>query len=440
MADSVQTKRAKAFNLLFQDYDGPAFAVRLWDGWSWSSSPNHRPACTIVAEGPTALASLIARPSQIALGEAYIHGELDVEGDLFSVFSVGEYLVNRPRNLVQRIVDKSAAAFFDLRQWLQRGTSHSRQRDRSTIANTYDQPVEFYESWLGRSMGYTCAYFRNPDDSIDVAQEQKFDLICRKLRLQPYERFLEIGCGWGGLLVHAAEKFGADAQGVTLSQGQAEATRGRIARAGVEANCAVNLHDYRDLAVTDRPFDKVVSVGMFEHVGRKNHAQYFKIVHDLLRPGGVFLNHAIAWSASSSARQSEFVDRFVFPDAHLVTLSQALSAAESAGLEVRDVENLREHYDLTLRLWTEGLKRNANRLMDHMSKATYRTLLLCMAGSSAAFRRGDCCLYQVLFNRPDHGDSQLPLTREDLYAALPGKRPVASWAPSEPATQQTGSR
>jgi len=427
MTDSIQMQRARAFKFLFENYGGPAFSVRLWDGWSWSSSANQRPACTIVVSSPKALSSLIARPNQVTLGEAYINEELEVEGDLFSVFAVGEHLINRVPNLGQRVIENLAAAFFDLGQWLKRGSLHSRQRDRSAIADSYDHPVESYKPWLGESMAYSCAYFRDPDDSLDLAQEQKFDLICQKLRLQPHDRFLEIGCGWGGLLLRAADKFRADAQGITLSKQQADATKRRIARAGLEGCCAVNLGDYRELDARES-FDKIASVGMFEHVGQKNHLQYFKIVHSLLRPGGVFLNHAIAWSAVSKNAESPFVDRFVFPDGHLVTLSQALSAAESAGLEIRDVENLREHYDLTLRLWAQNLKKNADHLLQRMSKTSFRTLLLCMAGTSAAFRRGDCCLYQVLFSRPDKGDSQLPLTREDWYTAE-AMKPVESEVP-----------
>ena len=224
---------------------------------------------------------------------------------------------------------------------------------------------------------------------------------------------------------HAAQRHGAQAQGITISREQAETARRRIGQAGLGQLCAIELRDYRSLEDGRQPFDKIASVGMFEHVGLKRLPEYFGIAYRLLRPGGVFLNHGIARSDTSPIRQSSFIDRYVFPDGHLVTLSQALAAAESQGLEVRDVENLREHYELTLRCWVEGLRRNAETLRSLVSSTTYRTWLLYMAGSAAAFHRGDIGVYQVLLSRPDRGLSHLPLTREDWYSsATPAIPPI----------------
>jgi cyclopropane-fatty-acyl-phospholipid synthase len=326
-----------------------------------------------------------------------------------------EHLLHRPLSLRQRIAEKLARSFFGIGQWLRFGTVNSRCRDCASIAYHYDQPVGFFEPWLGSSLAYSCAYFRAADDSLDEAQEQKLKHICRKLRLQPGERFLDIGCGWGSLPLYAACERQVHAEGITLSREQAEMARRRIEDARLERSCKVHLRDYRDLETTDKTFDKIASVGMFEHVGLKNLPRYFGIAHRLLRPGGLFLNHGIARSALSPARGSSFIDRYVFPDGRLVTLSEAVKAAESQGFEVRDVENLREHYELTLRRWVEGLNRNADTLLKHVSKVTYRIWLLYMAGSAAAFRRGDIGVYQVLLSRPDRGNSRLPLTREDLY-------------------------
>jgi cyclopropane-fatty-acyl-phospholipid synthase len=417
MARSAYSQRSEVLDTLFHGYEGPVFSVRLWDGWTWSSSTSQKPACTLVLENPNALASLLASPNEVTLGEAFICGDLDVEGDIFSVFSVAEHLLNRPRGLRWQIAEKTSATLFGLGQWIKHGPLHSRRSDRSSISYHYDQPLKFFEPWLGRSFAYSCAYFRTPDDPLDLAQEQKLELICQKLRLQPFDRFLDIGCGWGSLLLHAAQRHGAQAQGITLSQEQAETARRRIAEAGLESHCTASLRDYRDLGSAPQSFDKIASVGMFEHVGLRNLPRYFRIAHRLLRPGGVFLNHGIARAALSPIRENSFIDRYVFPGGHLVTLSHTLSAAESQGLEVRDVENLREHYDLTLRGWVEGLRRNADAILNHVSKTTYRIWLLYMAGSAAAFRRGDIAVYQVLFSRPDRGDSQLPLTREDWYSA-----------------------
>jgi cyclopropane-fatty-acyl-phospholipid synthase len=356
-------------------------------------------------------------PDEVTLGEAFIHGELDVEGDLFSVFSMAAHLFHRPQNLRRQIVQKAAAACFGLAQWLRHGPMHSLSRDRASIEYHYDQPAAFFEPWLGSSFAYSCAYFRSPEDSLEVAQARKLELICQKLRLQPFERFLDIGCGWGSLLLHAAGKFGAQAYGVTLSREQEGTANRRIEQAGLRQSCAVELRDYRNLEDACVPFDKIASVGMFEHVGLKNLPQYFGVAYRMLRPGGVFLNHGIARSATAKVPAKSFIDRYVFPDGHLVTLSEAITAAESQGLEVRDVENLREHYELTLRRWVEGLRHNADTVLKHVSKLTYRIWLLYMAGSAAAFRRGDIGVYQVLFSRPDRGESRLPLTRDDWYAS-----------------------
>ena len=416
MSKSMQSRRATIFNALFCGYEGPAFAIRLWDGWRWSSSNSETPVCTMVVESPQSFQSLVAEPNEITLGEAFIHGDLDVEGDIFSVFSIAEHIFNRPRRLWQQILEKAYATFYGLGQWFKHGSRHSLQRDRASISYHYDQPIDFYKSWLGQSLAYSCAYFRDEEDSLDDAQEQKLDLICRKLRLRPQERFLDIGCGWGSLVLHAANQYHVHAQGITLSREQEQVAKQRIEQTRLAQHCGVELRDYRESDGVQHTFDKIASVGMFEHVGLKNLPQYFSTVRRLLRPGGVFLNHGITRSYTSATRKASFVDRYVFPDGQLVTLSQVLEAAESQGLEVRDVENLREHYELTLRRWVEGLRRNSGTLLRHVSEVTYRTWLLYMAGSAAAFRRGDIAVHQILFSRPDRGSSQLPLTREDLYS------------------------
>ena len=306
-------------------------------------------------------------------------------------------------------------------EWFRHGGRNSRRRDRDSIAYHYDQPVEFFAPWLGPTLAYSCAYFRDPQDPLDLAQQQKLELICRKLRLQPSERFLDIGCGWGSLILHAAARHRVRAHGITLSREQADTVKRRIAQAGLHHACTADLIDYRDLDAATPPFDKIASVGMFEHVGLANLPRYFAIARRLLRPGGVLLNHGIARAALSPIRENSFIERYVFPSGRLVTLTEALGAAQSQGLEVRDVENLREHYELTLRGWVEGLRRNADALRKQVSETTYRIWLLYMAGSAAAFRRGDIAVYQVLLSRPHRGQSRLPLTREDWYGSFAGQ-------------------
>ena len=415
MLHSLPSSRAGLLGSLFQGYEGPAFSIRLWDGWRWSSRPDETPAFTISIATPAALASFLFSSNEITLGEAFIHRALDIDGDLFAVFSVAEYLFGRSRDLKQRLMGSILRAAADAGRWFRHGAQSCMRRDCAAISYHYDQPLEFFRPWLGNSLVYSCAYFRTADDSLDRAQTQKLETICRKLRIEPGEHFLDIGCGWGSLVLYAAGEHHAHACGITLSQSQAETAKRRIAEAGLNTSCSVELLDYRQCKDLYGSFDKIASVGMYEHVGLKNLRQYFKIAYQLLRPGGVFLNHGIARSSVSPVRNDSFIERYVFPDGRLVTLPQALQAAEAAGLEVRDVENLREHYERTLCHWVEGLRQNEPALLKHVPESTYRIWLLYMAGSAAAFRKGDIAVYQVLLSRPDGGHSRLPLVREDWY-------------------------
>ncbi len=416
MRNSLSSQRGKVLDALFEGYAGPVFSIRLWDGWQWNSTEDAPPALTIVVETPKVLASLAASPDEVTLGEAFIRRDLEVEGDIFSVFSVAEHLLARPRTWRAQLMQSWAGAIAGAGRRLKHGALHSVRRDRASIAYHYDQPVEFFAPWLGETLAYSCAYFGSPRDCLDQAQSRKLELVCRKLRLQPGERFLDIGCGWGSLALHAAGKHCAQAHGITLSRRQAEVARSRIEARELGDRCAVELRDYRECEHLFGSFDKMASVGMVEHVGLKKLPGYFRIARRLLRPGGVFLNHGIARSPGSPAHNNSFIDRYVFPDGKLVTFAQLVEAAESAGLEVRDVENLREHYELTLRRWVEGLRANVSELARYVSEATYRIWLLYMAGSAAAFRRGDIAVYQLLLSRPDRGASHLPLLREDWYA------------------------
>lgn len=434
MFDSPQ-ERIRALDALVEGYRGPAFSVRFPDGSQWFSSPGIEPECTIVLANPRALEAFFASPDEITLGEAFIHGDLDVEGDLFSVFAVAEHMFRRPATVRRRISGTLLRAALNLRRWIRHGPRHSQARDRAAIAHHYDQPVDFFRPWLGKSLAYSCAWFRSPQDSLDQAQEQKFELICRKLRLQPGERFLDIGCGWGGLILHAAMQHGVAAQGITVSRSQHDEADRRIHEANIEDRCAAALRDYRDLSPNRDAFDKIASVGMYEHVGLEKLPQYFRTVRRVLRPGGVFLNHGIARATNSTPRTNSFIDRYVFPDGRLVTLPQALQAAEGAGLEIRDAENLREHYEMTLRRWVTGLRANADVLLRLVSKETYRIWLLYMAGCAAAFHRGDIAVYQVLFSNPDHGASHLPLTREDWYVSEPDTK---TWQPDSQLLSRMG--
>jgi cyclopropane-fatty-acyl-phospholipid synthase len=430
--------RARHFQTLFEEYKGAPFAIRLWDGWSWNWPKDRLPLCTVTFKTPAAFAALMVKPSEITLGEAYLDGEIDLEGDIFSVFEIAEHLFRTPRARRKRVIEMlSFIAAEMVKRWTT-GRSHSPNRDSQAISHHYDQPAAFYAPWLGDSWVYSCAYFGTPHDDLTTAQINKLSLICRKLRLQAGDRFLDIGCGWGSLVLHAAAEFKAYAQGITISHEQVAVARRRIESARLKQSCRVDLLDYRRAPATFTPFDRIASIGMFEHVGLKNLPRYFRTVYEILKPGGVFLNHGIACAAHARsgwfatwlnsipilrrAGSSLFIEKYVFPEGELATISEALRAAEAAGFEVRDVDNLREHYELTLRAWVRGLQANASEVRRLVSEATYRTWLLYLAGSAVEFRRGDLIVYQPLLSRTNEGRSCLPLTRSDWYGCPPDER------------------
>ncbi|MGB8478519.1 MAG: cyclopropane-fatty-acyl-phospholipid synthase family protein [Acidobacteriaceae bacterium] len=412
--DSKNRKRLRILDRLFETYSGAPFAIRTWDEWSWRSSENQSPVFTVIFRTRHALEQLFVDPSEWTLGEAFVEGGIDVEGDLVSAFDLLEHVLEQPLGWWYGLLQNLSAISYRILR-LGHGRKHSRSGDRAAISYHYDQPPEFFLPWLGPSLVYSCAYFLHAEDSLDVAQKNKLDYICRKLRLQPGDRFLDIGCGWGSLILHAASEYQAAASGITLSQKQATVAVGRINRAHLQQRCSVQLCDYRTLTETPEFFDKIASVGMFEHVGRNLLPAYFQIAHSILRPGGVFLNHGIARSCKQQSRKHSFIDRYVFPNGELVPISEALQAAEQAGFEVRDVENLREHYAKTLRLWIQGLEAHKELALRYVPRSTFRIWKLYMAGSAAAFERGSLGVYQTLLCRPDRGRSNMPLTREDWY-------------------------
>jgi cyclopropane-fatty-acyl-phospholipid synthase len=294
----------------------------------------------------------------------------------------------------------------------------SKRKDREAISYHYDVSNDFYALFLDPRMVYTCAYYRRPDGDLVTAQEDKLDLVCRKLRLAPGERFLDVGCGWGSLVVWAAERYSVDAHGVTLSAAQAEYAQAWIRRAGLEGRARVEHLDYRDLPA-DRRFDKIAAIGIIEHVGIANYPDYFARVHERLEPGGLFLNHGIThekeWRRST---QTAFLERHVFPNAELDNVTHILDELERAHFEILDVEGLRTHYARTTRQWAERLMANAERARTLAGDRVYRTWVAYLAGASAGFTRGYLGLYQVVAARRDAARrSEVPTTREAIYAA-----------------------
>lgn len=416
------------------------FDVRYWDG-SIERGLAGVSRYVLVVNGRGALRAMLLPPSELSIVEAFLSGDIDIDGDLEAAVTIADQISERirsPRTLATAVrhllalprdasVSRVRAARAK-RTVGRSGREHEPSRDQAAIRYHYDVGNDFYSLWLDERMVYSCAYFRSPSDSLEDAQLAKLDLVCRKLRLRPGDRFLDVGCGWGALVIHAARHYGVTALGITLSEAQASLARERIAAAGLSGRCRVEIRDYRDLPKEGR-FDKIASVGMVEHVGLDKLPEYFSSLYDALAPGGTFLNHGIVsvhaarpggWRDRLEAwlwRRNAFMEQYVFPDARLVPLHEVLAAAEGAGFETRDVESLREHYAMTLRAWLARLKDNAVRAVAVTDKRTYRTWWLYMTGSAHSFATGAINVVQTVLSKPDSaGHSLLPLTREDIYA------------------------
>ncbi|MFO0878743.1 MAG: cyclopropane-fatty-acyl-phospholipid synthase family protein [Gemmataceae bacterium] len=425
--DAVARSSLAFLSDILTGYPRANIAVRTWDGATWQG--NNAPVCTLVMNHPTAVRRMFSPPRMLSLCEAYLYGDIDIEGDIEAFWALIEYLFVQglePGRLHRRRVEQELAdipregpARTSRAAPRMTGELASLERDRRAIASHYDVSNEFYALWLDDEMIYSCAYFTEVDQSLEQAQRQKLDHICRKLRLRPGERLLDIGCGWGGLIRHACQHYGVEAVGITISDAQAELARERIRRAGLESRCRVELCDYREMRSAE-PFDKIVSVGMFEHVTEAMLAPYFSQAWTLLRPGGVFLNHAIAMHIGPiQPVGTPFVYLYIFPDSQLQPISASLRAAESTGFEVRDVECLREHYELTTRAWLRRLESRADDARRMTSELTYRIYRLYLAMSAHAFHIGQPTIYQSLLSRPSAGQAGLPLTRDDWYGTRP---------------------
>jgi cyclopropane-fatty-acyl-phospholipid synthase len=377
--------------------------LELWNGRAFDFASE--PKVKIGVTSPSALRFLVS-PNLMKLGQAYVEGYLRVEGPILEVFRVAESLA------------RGAASRG--RRGLHRVFRHTKRRDRDAIQYHYDVSNDFYSLWLDRNLVYSCAYFRGESDSLEIAQEQKLDHILNKLMLRPDEQFLDIGCGWGALILRAAKKYGARATGVTLSRNQFEFASRRIREEGLEDRCEVRLQDYREIP-GEGVYDKIASVGMFEHVGLKHLKGYFGKIRSLLAEDGLVLNHGITATDPESSwvglGAGEFINRYVFPHGELPHLSLVLHEMSGAGLEVADVESLRRHYARTCFEWARRLEENRERAIAAAGDKRYRIWQIYLAGCAHGFANEWMNIYQVLARKEGAAANPLPLTRDYMYRA-----------------------
>ncbi|MFK0116317.1 class I SAM-dependent methyltransferase [Streptomyces sp. NPDC090994] len=404
--------------------------IRAWDGSE--AGPPEAPA--LVVRNRRALRRLLFKPGELGLARAWVAGDLDIDGDLYTALDLLAELIwergEDARTLGQALRDPEVRAAVrglvklagpplppappaeEIRR--RRGHLHTRRTDKRAISHHYDVGNDFYELVLGPSMVYSCAYWPAPEDAgatLETAQRDKLELVSRKLGLKPGMRLLDVGCGWGSMAIHAAREHGVTVVGVTLSQEQAAYARKRIAEEGLTDRIEIRVQDYRD--VTDGPYDAISSIGMAEHVGAEKYLEYARDLYALLKPGGRLLNHQIARRPQrdeSAYSVDDFIDSYVFPDGELAPVGTTVGQLERAGFEVRDVEAIREHYAHTLRRWVANLEAGWDRAVRLVSPGRARVWRLYMAASALSFERNRIGVNQVLaVKTPESGASGLPL-------------------------------
>ena len=378
--------------------------LSLWNGLQHELGP--QPRVTVKLLSPGALKYFVP-PSLDNLAEGYVNGHFDVCGQAADIVEVATSLARQGVPMT----GKFGRLVYALR--------HDRGRDAHAIAHHYDVSNDFYRLWLDASMVYSCAYFPNQTESLEAAQQAKLDHTLGKLMLKPGERLLDIGCGWGALAMRAAQKFGARVLGVTLSRKQHALACERVAQAGLAAQVEIRLQDYRDLDPSDGQFDKITSIGMFEHVGLNHLEAYFAKIHALLKNGGLVLNHGITSTDPASGvaplGAAGFIEKYVFPNGELPHISLVLKDMQSAGLETLDVEGLRRHYARTLACWSDNYERQQQAIRALVDETTYRVWRIYLAGCAHAFSQNWVSIYQVLACKAGTGDALNPTPWSRAY-------------------------
>lgn len=411
-------------------------SVRLWDGARVPLGTQVDDKYTIGISNPGVIGALLRRPSLETLVRLYATGQIEFEGGDLIEFSAALRTKRADRKRLKEIskwqVAKRTLPFLfakskptELSHGFHNdsvGRAESKRNNTDYIQFHYDVGNDFYKLFLDKEMQYSCGYFANWDNSLDQAQHDKLDMICRKLRLQPGERMLDIGCGWGGLVCHAAQHFGVKAHGITLSQAQHDYAQEKIAHLGLGDQVSVEVCDYAD---HQGEYDKISSIGMSEHIGVANYPRYFQKINSLLRDRGVMLNHAIARSAKKSKRaarrirpERKFLLKYIFPGSELTPVGMTTDFMETSGFEVHDVESWREHYALTAKFWCQRLSANKEAASQLVGPERYRLWVAYLAGAAGGFTNGSIKLFQVVATkRASKGLSGMPPTRADLYRA-----------------------
>lgn len=405
----------KLLQIIFKDYSGPV-AIQLWNGETVIG--NDHAQCLFVIRRPCLLRDLLSSSNLNNLAEGYLNGDTYVEGDLETCFDLIDFIQGRNFRLSEFLKIfllslKISGSKKKVHPCPDTGTFRD-NNSKFSIAHHYDVSNEFYKLFLDPEMVYSCAYFSGVEQSLVDAQQDKLDYICRKLRLAPGQKLLDIGCGWGGLAIWAAKNYGVDVHGITLSQEQYSYAVARARDLKLDNKINFELRDYRELS-GDTKYDRIVSVGMFEHIGIDNFPLYFSTVRKLLKPEGLFLNHGITNDTGwRNTPITQFINNYIFPDGELARISDVINAMEKEGFEILDTEALRPHYVLTLRNWVRELEKKSYKAVKIAGERIYKLWRLYMAGSAYYFDQGSTGVYQVLACKQHH-PWFLPLRRDDLY-------------------------
>ncbi|MEZ0329539.1 MAG: cyclopropane-fatty-acyl-phospholipid synthase family protein [Dissulfuribacterales bacterium] len=400
----MDLKDAKRFfSCIAGDTPLVSFKVILWDGGELFFG-NGPASFAIRIKSPDVLDILFNADTSLAFGEAYMSGDIDIEGDLGELLGLG-----------YRMDIKSDMSFSNRARmcWLGlKSKARSIRQSRCDIQTHYDRGNDFYRLWLDEGLSYSCALFSSPDDTLEEAQNRKIAYTLNKLRLRPGHRLLDIGCGWGGIAINAAKAYSCKVVGLTISKQQYELARKRVEEQGLSGQVDIRLQDYREVPLAEsRSFDRIVSVGMFEHVGKDNIPLFFKKASELLRKGGLMLLHTIGRIVPKD--MDAWIATYIFPGGYIPAAGEVMNAAQMYGFDFIDMEDLRQHYDLTLANWIRRFESNVQRINDMMGERFVRMWRLYLNGSQMAFRHGDMHVFQFLYSHERRHD--LPLTREWFY-------------------------